>query len=731
MPETRDQGLSREERILKEARRRFAEAAEAEEETRREALIDLKFRAGDQWKPEAKQLRESQNRPCITINRTQQFVRQVTNAQRQQRPGAQVSPVDGDQGDRDSAEIWQGLIRHIEVWSDAETAYDTAFEHQVGNSFGAWRIRSEYAGMDTFDQELKIERILDPFSVYVDPNAKEPDRSDMQWAFIVSSLTREEFERLYPDTKMSGSKFFDLDPSSHPGHRWLSSNSVQIAEYWRIEYEKRTLQLLNQKVVKLRGPDGAPGIWQIAPDGAPGATDRLFSDDYSVDNPLPEGVWVQVRDGRPVERAVDWPKVKWFKITGSDILDEGDWPGRWIPILVCYGDELLIDGKRQYFSLTRGLREPQIVYNVMRSEQATVIGLTPKAPFIGYVGQFKTAKARWETANMQNWAYLEVDPVTVAGTAAPLPQRNMMEPPIASLNAAAAGAVDELKACSGIYDASLGNMGNETSGRAIFERKQQGDIANFHFFDNFKRALRHQYRMLMDLIPYYYDRAERIIRIVKPNNETQMVTINAPTTYKGKPAFFDPEVGRYDVNVGIDNAHPTRLQETFAMFGEILQTNPQLWGIIGDLVIESSPLPSKVSIEAAKRIKATLPPAVSAASGDSEQPAIPPEVAQKMEQLGQMVDALTQQLNAANETINSKRIDIDARYRETLLKVLADLVIAEGKIDAQKAQTLLTQMIGSVKHERMLETQDTISQRQTAAQQAAQPAQAEQPAQAA
>jgi len=150
---------------------------EADSQNRSEALGDLKFSAGDQWPVEIQNSRNLESRPCLTINKIDSYIRQVTNQQRQQRPRIKVHPTNND-GDVKIAQVIEGLMRHIEVNSNADTAYDTAFEYAVRMGWGYWRINTDYISDDTFNQEIFIEPVVDPFSVYFDPNSVAPDGSD-------------------------------------------------------------------------------------------------------------------------------------------------------------------------------------------------------------------------------------------------------------------------------------------------------------------------------------------------------------------------------------------------------------------------------------------------------------------------------------------------------------------------------------------------------------------------
>jgi hypothetical protein len=194
-----------EEAIFNAARTRFEQAEESEREDRLLMEDDLRFLAGEQWPDEIVQQRQKENRPCLTINRLPQFVAQVVGDARQNKPSVKVHPVD-DGADIETAEVLEGLIRHIESSSQATTAYLTAFEHAVGGGRGAWRIRTARDHKDPFVQDIRIERITSPFACYFDPNAKRYDKSDGEWTFVVEWMTKEAFERGSPSPLRLGSR---------------------------------------------------------------------------------------------------------------------------------------------------------------------------------------------------------------------------------------------------------------------------------------------------------------------------------------------------------------------------------------------------------------------------------------------------------------------------------------------------------------------------------------------
>ena len=233
--------------ILAEAKDAFRLAADAEAENRREALDDLRFaRLGEQWPEKVRRERDLEGRPCLTINRLPAFIRQVVNDARQNKPAIAVHPV-GSGADPETAEVFNGLIRHIEQSSDAEVAYDTALDFAVTCGLGYFRINTRYGAGDTFDQDLAIERVANPFSVYGDPESTAADSGDWNTAFVVDSLSRDAFEARWKGADAADWMADEGAAGSQGGDR------VSVAEYWRRERVTRTILALSDGQVVEEG----------------------------------------------------------------------------------------------------------------------------------------------------------------------------------------------------------------------------------------------------------------------------------------------------------------------------------------------------------------------------------------------------------------------------------------------------------------------------------------------
>jgi hypothetical protein len=647
---------ARDEDKMATMRHRLKMAQSAYSDSREDELDDLRFMAGSpdnqwQWPADVLATRGSVQgqtinaRPCLTINKLPQHVRQVTNEQRQNRPSGKVIPAD-DNADVQVAEIFNGVVRHIEYMSDADVAYDTACDNQVTYGEGYIRLLTEYCNDETFDQDIRIGRVRNSFSVYMDPTIQDPCGADAEWCFITEDILKEEYEREFPDATPI-STLYSQGVGDQGLSAWLQEDTIRIAEYFYNKYEKATL--------------------------------HLYPDNQTAYRGTPQDKQLMAMFGKPIRsREVDRKKVMWMKTNGYDVLQEREWAGKWIPVVRVIGNEWEVEGQMYISGLVRNAKDAQRMYNYWTSQEAEMLALAPKAPFIGYGGQFEGYEQQWKTANTTNWPYLEVNPDVTdgAGAVLPLPQRAPPPLPQTGLIQAKMGAADDIKGTTGQYDASLGMQGNERSGKAILAREKQGDVGTYHYVDNLARAIRHITRQIVDMIPKIYD-TQRIARIIGVDGEVSMVKFNPSQPEPVKEIrdqmgaliekVYNPSVGTYDVMVTTGPGYMTKRQEALDAMSMILQSNPQLWTVAGDLFIKNMDWPG--AQEMAARFKKILDPKV-LAEGDQS-----PEMMAAQQQM----EAMTQELN--------RMTDIIANVQDSVAQREVDIKEYKAQVDAYDAET--------------------------------------------
>lgn len=636
------------EEILRVARERYQLAVEQWDHIYKEALDDLKFLSGDQWLDQDKQAREQEGRPVIVANRLPQYTRQIVNDQKQNRPMVKVSPVD-DQADVETAKIYQGVFRHIETSSKADRAYGKAFEGAVENSFGFFRIRTDYVSPESFDQEILYDQIPDPFLVKFDPFFKELDGSDANWAFLESVYSKDDYCAEYGESSLGEEKEWTAFGSTSYG--WVTDKSVRICEYYYKEFKKTNLvKLSNGDVIeKSEFVDGIIG-----------------------------------NDGAPItivaEKTATIPIIHHLKINGVEILERSVFPGQYIPIIPVFGKDLVVNGKRIFESAIRHAKDSQRLLNYFVTCEAETIALSPKAPFIAAEGQIpKEYMDMWKTANSKTHSVLIYKPTDLKGNMIGPPQRNIYEAPVQAITNARMQASEDLKATTGMYDAALGARSNENSGVAIQRRSAQTQTSNFHFVDNLNRSIRHGARIVMDIMPSIYDTA-RAARIIGDEGQEEIVMINQAFERNGQSQLFQFGVGRYDVTIDTGPSFATKRQEAVASMVDLTRAYPNIVAVAGDLMVKNMDWPGAQEIS--ERLKKTLPPGV---ADDKNTQALPPEAQAEMAQMGEMIQQLSQQLNQAKSMLKDKTIELESKERIEFAKLENHLVIEQMKQQGQAA----------------------------------------------
>lgn len=644
--------------LLKQARDMFEKCQSAENETREMALDDVRFaKLGEQWPDQVKKQREIERRPCLTINKLPSFIRQVVNDARQNKPSIKVRPVDSS-GDRKTAEIVAGLIKNIEYTSNADVAYDTAIECAVTGGFGYFRVGLDYAYDNSFEMDLSIERVLNPFSVYGDPNSTAADSSDWDVAFIIDRIPRAEFKRKYGD---KATVDFEASAWKDAGATWLTDETVLVAEYW-------TREEVTSTVVKTS--DG-----------------KVFSQEQMETDPdlsaaLEVGA-IEIVGTRETKTH----KVTQVIMSGIDVLETNDWPGRFIPIVPVYGDEFAIDGKRYFRSLINHAKDAQRMFNYWRSTSTELVALAPRVPFIGPKGAFDEDDG-WDTANTSSHSYLEYSgPVS--------PQRQPLDTgPAGGALQEAMNASDDMKAIIGMYDASLGARSNETSGRAIMARQREGDVATFHFIDNLSRAIRHLGRVLIDLIPHVYS-GPRVVRVIGEDGKETTAAINQQSPEvdkKGQPvvdemgqavmAMHDLTAGKYDLTVDSGPSFTSRREEAAMQMTEFLRAVPQAAMVLGGPMAKNMDWPG--ADEIAEKLEKMDP---------TNQPQIPPEMQQQMQQGQEMIQQLQQENAQLKQDQSADAAKLQQQEQTDMAKIASQERIAMAKMQSEQGLKTRQMMI--------------------------------------
>lgn len=679
--------------IIEEALERYKRADEYEEDNRGRAQEAIEFRDGDQWPEEVRRERETDPegiRPTLTLDKTNQYLHQIENNERQMRPAIKIRPVD-DKADPETAKVLQGLIRNIEDQSRAHVAYDTAYSHAVDGGYGYFRILTDYADDQSFYQDLIIKRIRNRFCVRLDPDRQEPDGADSKFGFISESLLKEEFERQYPDAECQEWGEADYKEA------WLSKDKIRVCEYYRLKPINETLLLLdNDEVVDRKTYDEAthdshPELFREIPPDLSGfiydeAEDTFYNTDGSVVDVLaiePEYEKVNVIKERKRTRH----QLCWYKLTSLEVLDWRELPGKYIPIIEVIGEEVDINGESRKSGVLRRSMDAQRLYNYSASAYTEMVALAPKAPFIAAAGQLEGYEEDWREANVRNISVLHYNPMDVNEQLVPPPQRQPMPGIPTGWSQALVGFEHDIQSAMGLYNPSVGKEGMATSGKQEWLLQQKGDVGTFHYIDNLALSIAHAGRILIDLIPHYYD-TKRIVRVLGEDGEPEMVQLdpNIPMAKKEfkdnnqrKKKIFNVHMGKYDVSVSTGPSYASKRQETVEMLSNLIRGNPEMLKLVGDLLFSN--MDQHEADRVAERLRKMLPLELQG-DDEEEENAVNQKLLMVIEQMKAQMKELAEGQEARKIANEQRELEIKEMKAET--ERMAE--IGKLKLEAQQQQ---------------------------------------------
>jgi len=642
-------------------------ANDADTMNRQEALEDLKFGAGDQWPVELQNSRNLESRPVITVNKVDNYCRQVSNQQRQQRPRIKVHATNTHE-DMVDAQTISGIIRHIEVNSNADHSYDNAFEYAVRMGWGYIRVRTDYISEDSFDQEIYIDPVDNPFTVYFDPNSVLPDGSDADRCLITTMMLKEEFRKLYPDADDGGTSFTQRGTGDSQSE-WITKEDIRLAEYYYTVREKATLYLLS---------DGS----------------ATFADDKDFFQRL-DNYGITVIDKRDSFKKT----IKYCKMTAVEVLEERDWAGKYIPIVPVYGRHIVIGDKRKKFGMIRYAKDPQRMYNFWQTAITEGVALAPKAKWLLAEGQDEGHESDWANANIKSFPVLRYKQTDIDGRPAPVPTRLQPEPPQAGIMAAAMGVDNDIKNIMGVFDPAQLGQGN-ISGKALNGQQQQVDLTNFDYYDNLTRSISHIGKICLDLIPKIYD-TERVMRIIGDDGKPELLTINQRDAV-GR-VLNDITVGQYDVVMETGPGYNSKRQEAVDNMLPLLSAAPELMQVAGDLVFRNMDWPGADII--ADRLAAANPMAQI-----DDKSKIPPQVQMQLAMSQKQIQELTQAVQARDLMLKN-RMDVeqlrqDGETKRTLMKETGRANEAEVREQSDRAEMQLR--VDGQAHDTVIKTQTQL-----------------------
>ncbi len=288
---------------FQDAMQLWDEAASSASTQRNRMRDDMRFSNPtdpDQWETKMLQARTADSRPSYVFDQTNQYIAQVVNDARKNKPQIETVPASSGADEKVSNAL-DGMIRQIEYVSSASMAYDTALEHAARVGLGWFRIVPKLVSGSKNQQEIRILRVHDPLMVQFDPNFTSPDGADQTFGFVETLVPTAIFERMYPDRRKD---YADWKAKGD----WFDPNAIRIVEFFKQEEKKRN---------RIRLSDSDDELDRVRKDLPDGRMD-LYEDEY----------WeVAKKTGVKLKIHSNWDEstkvVKWYKLDGNDFLEEG------------------------------------------------------------------------------------------------------------------------------------------------------------------------------------------------------------------------------------------------------------------------------------------------------------------------------------------------------------------------------------------------------------------------
>jgi hypothetical protein len=625
--------------IIARAQDNFKSCLDWEALSRQRFKEDMRFLFADsdnqdQWEPSVKARRHMATQPMITINKVHTHWLMIVNQMKENKPSIQVHPTNGE-ASYEAAQIYEGLIRHIEYKSNAKVAYDIASEQQVGGGIGYVQVITKYADDSTFDQEIFIKEIPDALSVYLDPHIKKRDGSDAKYAFIYEDMPRKEFERKYPNVKV---------PTSNGNQQWVTKDIVKVATY----YEKETRK-----------------EWLYSITNDDGSVKFMRESDITVEERKLFNEIIRTGGEGIDRRRIDKHIIRKYLIGGTEVLEKGIWPGTYIPIARQVGEEVIIEQRLDRKGIVRYMKDAQRAYNYNASAALEYGALQSKSPYLAPVEAINGLENYWATANTENHAYLPYNSADEQGNPVPTPSKAPAPTGATVYTEGMATANMEMSMASGQYEQTFGQQSQELSGVSIDKRIKQGNRATFHFQDAQANTVQFVGKIIIDLIPKIYD-TKRIVRIlgedgsedqimVDPQAQQAIIQKEEEVDAKVK-TIFNPNVGKFDVVAECGPSYDTKRAEAFDSMTKLLVAQPALSQVIGDLYMGAADFPGADKLQ--ERMRNWIPQSI-LGTGPSEQEQA---MMQQLQESQAAIQALTQQLNEKQSylDIEKQRADIQA-----------------------------------------------------------------------
>jgi len=663
---------------------------------------DMNFVLRDQWSAVERSEFSRLFKPAMTFNKLYDTTKKVLGEQRKNKPDLMVRSLNGNANQK-QINLRADLVRTISYQSQNDLVYQNAFKQALMMGYGAFEICLDYESPRSFNQIIKYELIPDVTRTSFDPTALKPHKGDGNFCSRQYLYTKEEFYATFPNVMNPVSY---TDPRSLLDFQWETRDSIVVCKYTQKEWFPVKILMLTDgtTVTEEEWIDMQPEI-ERRKSLATGAqvVDKLILRE------IPEV---------HAERMSKDYTIRQYLLTQNQIIKFTDWPSKYLPIIFVDGDSNYLNGQQYTRSFIHEAKDAQKFVNYVGSEIAAEVKNRRREQWLGTPDNILGNEQMWRNPELQAGILIaKPDPKTGA-----MPQKmQAWELSQTLLQQFQRGSQDMREILGFSENEAL--QGHDMSGKARRERKMEGSMSAYVWFDNLNQAIEQGGRVTLDLLPHIIGDNERPMIISKADGRTEGITLNKivgrdddDNPIRDKNTMLDG--GEYDIEIDTGPSFAVQKDIALEFFQQTIQANPQTFPLIADLWAKN--LDVQYMPQIAERFKTLVPPQILAKEEGKQLPPQPPSPEEQMQQaqLQQQQQALAmneqkmqleeQQLQERAEELRIRREKHQLEQAEMILKaheMARKAGIDEGRLkvdharialDADKMENEFTSKLASV-----------------------------------
>lgn len=640
----------------------------------------MTFVLGSQWTDDEQDLLKTYRKVPLTVNKLASMANSLLAEQQSNTPQLVVEPGPGC--DEQTASLRETITKSIMFSPCAREVYETAAKQAIIGGFSAYLLDTEYEN-DGFDLVPVYRDFRDPTKCFWDISSEHHNKIDSLKSGYVQMMSRERFSHEFGEsverkitsrTSLNNNDDDDIiDGAIDSGFSpdvfvWADEKVVAVLHYYKVKFKKDTKYRLSDRTE----------IDQEEMDALVEASIEINSQLAEL-NPEAADTELLWKNNEPVRiedsRTISKPYVKHYKIAGQYIIEESIFPSNKCPLIfVDQSSYYMKDGKQVCRPFFVDAKDTQRYINYLRTQSAHILKVSR---YDQYMGSKKNVASN-DTQNM--WR----DPSTMQGMllfdespGGYVPQK--LSPPelSQSLTIEYEKAIQDLYTCTGLYPTYLGQQGQEVSGVAINRRDRIGAKSIQPTLREIDKAVTAGGNVLNEMIPRIYD-SERVIALESSDYGRTNVTVNKQTDEFGEVIENDITKGTYQVKLVAGPSTEGQKQDALESLDRVIQHDPALFRMFGDLYAENLPLDNTLQIK--NRLKTIVPPQIIEAGKTGRMP----EQAQQPPDPQQV--AAQQAAEAQKSMMQLKQQELALKAKELEMKMsieLQKLQIEQAEIAAQ------------------------------------------------